>query len=484
VKQLSPVSSDSEIQDIIEDRFNKEAGILGALGEDHDQIPKLYAHFSEANEYYLVQEWIEGKNLTQLIRTEGSLSETMVKEMLISLLSVLEYVHSRGKIHRDITPANIIVRDKDKKPVLIDFGAVKEVMIDPDPDITFVPSIAIGNPNFMPEEQARGRPVFASDLYSLGWTAIFLLTGKKKDEIDRNLYLLNIHSDLTAILYKATETLAENRYQTAREMLKALNCFPGGKGHRVLLSTLPSIAISGPNQDVSHSRFEIRLPSSDFEPTRPQEEAPSRQEARDSKSVLEIPVASAAETRGPEKPRSKLARLESQLPRSVLKVKPRADANKLESQRNERHSSNLAYAVTGVLILVILLAAGVAGALLDSRSKWMALAEQKKQEAAEAKTRAEREAADRERVEKTKKQTQDELQEEKRKREAADTRINDLEEVASKDLTGKIQNVGRIVMFSRTTSKGCAYTSNSMHIIFAMQSVSRRLTLNMHQEES
>ena len=120
----------------------------------------------------------------QKVKEEGVFSEGQVKDILLSLLPVLDYIHSQGIIHRDIKPENIMLRERDGKPVLIDFGAVKEVVATiVDLDGSPTSSIVIGSPGFMPLEQAAGKPVFASDLYSLGLTAIYLLTGKRPKEL-------------------------------------------------------------------------------------------------------------------------------------------------------------------------------------------------------------------------------------------------------------------------------------------------------------
>ncbi len=162
LKQLKPVTNNPQIYQLVQARFQREAAILEELGEGSTQIPKLYAYFSEEGQFYLVQEWIPGKNLTQKMVQEGQLSESSVKEILKSILPVLDYVHSKRMIHRDIKPDNIILRDSDHQPVLIDFGAVKETMgtvLNSQGNTTS--SIVIGSPGFMPSEQAAGRPTLA-----------------------------------------------------------------------------------------------------------------------------------------------------------------------------------------------------------------------------------------------------------------------------------------------------------------------------------
>lgn len=126
VKQLKLIVNNPQIYQIVQERFEREAAILEKLR--HDQIPKLFAAFEEAGRFYLVQEYIEGQTLAEKFEAEGTLSEEAVKQILQAILPVLEYLHAHQIIHRDIKPENIILRQSDRQPVLIDFGAVKELM--------------------------------------------------------------------------------------------------------------------------------------------------------------------------------------------------------------------------------------------------------------------------------------------------------------------------------------------------------------------
>ena len=232
IKQLKPVANDPQMYQLIQQRFQREAATLESLGEGSDQIPNLYAYFFENEHFYLVQEWIQGQTLSNKVASVGPLSEAVVREILVSLLLVLDYVHSKGIIYRDIKPDNIIVRQSNGKPVLIDFGAVKETMItavNSQGKITH--SIVIGTPGFMSPEQATGRPIYASDLYSLGMTAIYLLTGLLPQELETDLqteellwqqHALNVSPSLAAVLNKAIQYHPRDRYTTAIKMLDAL----------------------------------------------------------------------------------------------------------------------------------------------------------------------------------------------------------------------------------------------------------------------
>ncbi|MEH2248732.1 protein kinase domain-containing protein [Nostoc sp.] len=233
IKQLKPITNnDPQTYQIIQQRFEREATTLEYLGESSYQIPKLYAYFSENGQFYLVQEWIHGQTLRKIVEAKGFESETAVRQILLSLLSVLDYVHSKGIIHRDIKPDNIILRSADGKPVLIDFGAVKETIR----SVVNSPgyptrSLVIGTPGYMPSEQAVGRPVYATDIYSLGLTAIYLLTGKHPQELLTDLktgeilwqqHAPNVSSQFAAVLNQAIKPHAGDRYSTASKMLHAL----------------------------------------------------------------------------------------------------------------------------------------------------------------------------------------------------------------------------------------------------------------------
>jgi serine/threonine-protein kinase len=231
IKQLKQMTNNPEVYQIAKERFYREAVVLEELGDASDRIPKLYAHFEEGGRFYLVQEWIEGQTLQQKIEAQGTISVTETKQILVSILQALVQVHDRGIIHRDLKPENIIIRDRDRQTVLIDFGAVKEILgtaINPSSSPV---SIVIGTPGYMPSEQAAGRPFFASDIYSLGLTAIYMLTGRQPTQLDHNPHTDEIEwrslcpqvdPALARVIDKASRFHPRDRYSTAREMLDAL----------------------------------------------------------------------------------------------------------------------------------------------------------------------------------------------------------------------------------------------------------------------
>lgn len=233
IKQLKPITTDPVIYQLVQERFQQEAAVLETLGEASDQIPRLYAYFSENGLFYLVQEWVEGATLDRLVQTEGVFDESAVRQILLSLLPVLAIVHQRNIIHRDIKPENIILRQCDQKPVLIDFGAVRQVVgTVVTAGGTPQSSIIIGTPGFMPSEQAIGRPIPASDLYSLGLTAIYLLTGKSPQQFSTDAqtgefiwqnHAPQLSQQFTAVLDQAICSHPRDRYSSATEMLTMLH---------------------------------------------------------------------------------------------------------------------------------------------------------------------------------------------------------------------------------------------------------------------
>jgi serine/threonine protein kinase, bacterial len=257
IKQLKPAIQTPQIPQWLQARFGREAAILEKLGENNSQIPKLYAYFSEGSDFYLVQEWIEGATLSQKHQQQGNFSESEVKEVLLDLLPVIDYIHACRIVHRDIKPDNIILRNSDRKPVLIDFGAIKEAVATTMLNSNGMTnhSVVLGTPGYMSSEQAAGHPVYASDLYSLGLTAIFLLTGKTPQYLATDINtgellwrqeLLNLHSNLASVFDKALRFHRRDRFSSAKEMLAALQ-------GEVQISTTATVVVA-PQATIEPSR--------------------------------------------------------------------------------------------------------------------------------------------------------------------------------------------------------------------------------------
>ena len=227
--------------------FQQEARRLEELGQ-HPQIPTLLAHFEENHYLYLVQEFIDGLNLAKVVEEEGTFSEAQIWQLLDDLLPVLKFIHDHHIIHRDIKPENIIRRTslptvfplnqagthtrrfgevEKSQLVLVDFGAAKL--------ITGINSLnagtCIGSPEYVAPEQARGKAVFASDLYSLGVSCINLLTGIPPfDLFDvvndgwawRDYLTQDVSESLGQILDKLLQNALTRRFQSVDQVMQAI----------------------------------------------------------------------------------------------------------------------------------------------------------------------------------------------------------------------------------------------------------------------
>lgn len=230
VKQLRPASNNPKHWELAKRLLLKEAEILEKLGH-HDQIPQLLAYFEEENEFYLIEEWIDGHPLDREFPSDVPLSEARVIAILQDLLSILEFVHDRGVIHRDIKPENIIRRKSDRKLVLIDFGAVKEVRAQwADAEDANSHTIAIGSRGYTPREQSVGHPKFNSDIYAAGMVAIrafTLLHPAKLGENSETGEILwedkaQVSPEFAAILNRMIRSDFRDRYQSVSEVLADL----------------------------------------------------------------------------------------------------------------------------------------------------------------------------------------------------------------------------------------------------------------------
>jgi len=231
IKQLCPKTTSAKTWQRASERFKKEAKTLAALG-NHSQIPMLLDYFENRGEFYLVQEYIAGSTLAREVRRYGRKTEAEVKDFLRELLPVLQYVHNNNVIHRDIKPQNILRCEDDKRIVLIDFGAVKEKLAAPY-DNSMNKSVStnfIGTNGFAPPEQLSLRPVYATDIYALGITCLYLLTGKGPLEFPYDpqtgeiswLNQVDISADFAQILAKMVKIPVSERFKTAADLDFAL----------------------------------------------------------------------------------------------------------------------------------------------------------------------------------------------------------------------------------------------------------------------
>lgn len=203
--------------------FAREARALKSL--NHPGIPQYYDFFVEADKKYLAMELIHGQDLERRIYERGPVMPSQAIAWMLQTCEVLDYIHSQTPplIHRDIKPANLLVRTADNQIVVLDFGAVKEG------GTSF--GTRIGAEGYCAPEQERGQPLTQSDLYAIGSTLIFLLTGEAPFKFYRQQgrgYKFQLEDvsvitpELRQVIQRVTETFPRDRYATARELANAL----------------------------------------------------------------------------------------------------------------------------------------------------------------------------------------------------------------------------------------------------------------------
>ncbi len=261
VKHLCPKYLDQSGMAIAKQLFEREAKVLYSLGQQHNQIPQLYAHFEEQGQFYLVQEYIAGHDLAEELPLGQRLSEAHTLTLMRELCSVLSFVHQHNVIHRDIKPQNIRRRDNDGKLVLIDFGAVKEInVLQRDAQGQTQVTVAIGTSGYMPSEQANGRPKLSSDVYAVGIIALQALTGISPQQLpeDPNTgkvlwrdYAPHVSDDMAEVLNRMVQDHFSQRFPSATEVLTAL----------MDIDTAPHPSVSEPHSELSPESQSTRLQS-------------------------------------------------------------------------------------------------------------------------------------------------------------------------------------------------------------------------------
>jgi serine/threonine protein kinase, bacterial len=249
LKELAPAAENQDSLEKAKELFAREAEVLYKL--QHPQIPKFREWFTEPTRQsmFLVQDYAEGPTYQEILRDRArqhqAFAESEVVTLLLQLLPVLSYIHGRGVIHRDLSPDNLICRNSDRLPVLIDFGGVKEVTVSASSkirsshsaDATNDSVTLIGKPGYSPEEQMRrGQVSAASDLYALGVTALVLLIGKDPADFYDAFHLafdwrgqVNVSPGLAVILDKMVAHRVANRYTDTRQVLQDLQALVSQK---------------------------------------------------------------------------------------------------------------------------------------------------------------------------------------------------------------------------------------------------------------
>ena len=173
---IVPAYADRNLKEQALKSFEKEAKILESL--DSDGIVKLKDYFFEDHRGYIGLEHIDGQNLRQLIAEKGALSEETARQLAGQMCQILSYLHKRSIIHRDFTPDNLMLTS-DNKLKLIDFNVAQIQQVGTTGTIA-------GKHSYLPPEQFRGKASLQSDLYAMGATLQFLVTGKEPEAISQS----------------------------------------------------------------------------------------------------------------------------------------------------------------------------------------------------------------------------------------------------------------------------------------------------------
>ena len=232
IKKFRPILGNPRAE-ATRELFYQEASILKRLSGKNPQIPQLCEYFIDGEDFYIVRKWIEGLTLKQKVQQQGKLPAAEVEQILGSILSFLVYIHSYGIVYRQLKPSSIVLRRShwlnrtEELPVPIYFGGVKEL----EAQINHRGLVFAHQEEYISPEQERGKSVYASDLYSLGLTAIYLLTGKTPAQLPldpqtkqllwhQEIPDLKIH--LVRVIDRAISPRISDRYSSATQMLQAL----------------------------------------------------------------------------------------------------------------------------------------------------------------------------------------------------------------------------------------------------------------------
>lgn len=214
---LKSISSQEAMEKALQ-HFKREAQTLCRL--QHPNVVRVLDHFVENERNYILLEHIQGTSLRQLIREQGVLSEIDALRYGLQLCHVLSYLHKQAPplVHRDLTPDNIVLRS-DGQIIVIDFGAANEYLGQATGTI-------VGKEAYMAPEQFRGKAQPASDLYSLGASLYFLLTGKDPEPFSQSSVLSDnvaLHSSTDCLIQRCTDLNLEDRFKSVDEVEKEID---------------------------------------------------------------------------------------------------------------------------------------------------------------------------------------------------------------------------------------------------------------------
>ncbi|MBD2525062.1 serine/threonine-protein kinase [Nostoc sp. FACHB-133] len=291
IKELISTATEAAAWEKAKELFHREAAILYQI--EHPQVPKFRERFEQDQRLFLVEDYVAGQTYRAMLAERQAVGKTFteaeVLQLIQLLLPVLEHIHSRGIIHRDISPENIILRDSDAKPVLIDFGVVKELATRLRSPESAMPETTVGKLGYSPSEQMQtGGAYPSSDLYALAVSAVVLLTGKEpKDLFDENQLTWNwqrwvkVSPRFAQVLNRMLNHIPSDRYQSAASVSQALQPLEQVSLPPLNASNLQTMAVS-------------RRPDSVPPPASPKKQPDPVIPPSSTSSVLDNPLAIAA----------------------------------------------------------------------------------------------------------------------------------------------------------------------------------------------
>lgn len=251
IKQIWPENASPEAYQRTLTIFQRESKTQALLGR-HSQIPSLLAAFGVAGEFYLVQEFIRGKTLRDIVRSSGPWEEAAVKRFLRNLLPLVHFIHSHQVVHRDIKPANLLLSERTRRLTLIDFGAAGKTTPSLQGSELETAGSFVGTLGYAPPEQYSEQLIYASDIYALGGTCLYLLTGKSPLEFEWDyetgeIYwqdAVQVSPSFHRVLENMLQIALPERFQTAEAVLQALNAEPS----KPVPQSTPSETYTSPTQ--------------------------------------------------------------------------------------------------------------------------------------------------------------------------------------------------------------------------------------------
>lgn len=277
IKELIPPSAGDYALEKSKELFQREAQVLYQI--QHPQVPQFQATFAQDGRFFIVQDYVNGKTYREQLeqlRSQGYVfSEAEIQELIAKLLPTLTYLHSKGIIHRDISPENIILRERDQMPVLIDFGVVKELATKIQAPASSHQATTVGKVGFAPSEQMQTGKAFPnSDLYALAVTAIVLLTGREPQELldERTMQWhwqrwASVSSSFANMLNRMLSYAPGDRYQSAAEVQQVMQSLNSAAAIQPPTVPPPS-PISQPVAPSPQNQSEVATPvNSEYVPT-------------------------------------------------------------------------------------------------------------------------------------------------------------------------------------------------------------------------